>query len=123
MNRNKKQRKIVILGAGPEHQPMLQADLDEHKIVFEALPSGALSGSRNADVIAVHIDRHPEFLKDAFGRGYTGKVVAIATSPATMSKQIRLPNNTLVDPVSWRMASQAIAHALAHSPEMSATVS
>ncbi len=106
-------KKVLVLGAGPEHSAVFNKELDGPKVVFEATSADALRVAKNADVIAVHVDKHKGFLEEAFARGYSGGIVAITTSPATINKQLTLPSNEVVGHVSWVAAPQAIMNALA----------
>ncbi len=108
-----KNKKVLVLGAGPEHSAVFNKELSDHKLTFETSSSAALRRAKSADVIAVHIDKHGGFLDEVINLGYSGGIVAIATSKRTINKLLKFPNGVIVDPVSWGTAPHAIMRALA----------
>lgn len=108
-----KTKKVVVLGVGADHHAIYSEVLKDHKVVFVASHDDALHAGRNADVIAVNIDKHGGFLGAMFSRLFEGKVVAIATSRKLMNKLVELPNGGKVSPVCQRTAPDEIMRLLA----------
>jgi len=106
-------KKIVVLGVCADHHAVYPEVMKDHKVVFATSHEDALRAGRNADVVAVNIDKHNEFLNSMFDRLYEGKVVAIATSRKLMNKLVELPNGEKIDPVCQRTAPEEIMRLLA----------
>lgn len=112
-NHSEKPKRIIVLGVeDPGHQAVFEALLDGSEVRFKPTASGALAEVARADLVAVNVDAHKDFIKDVTDRGYAGKIVVIASSRATMVKPFPVGSNKSVIPVSFREAPGKIAQLL-----------
>ncbi len=104
---------VVVLGASPEQEVFFRDGLKDFDISFARNQKAVLKNAHNADLIAVNIDRHNDFLKKMVDNKYAGKVVAMTSNRRSLNKQIHLPSLGMIRAIKFHSVPHVIMRALA----------
>lgn len=108
---NKKAAIVIVLGVGPEYRAQYEGMTGAIVQIHEK-PASALGRVHGAKVVAFDVDEHPGFLDDLGRIGFTGQIVPIARSRATMNTEVHFRGTKML-PACHRTAPRQVEKLLA----------